>query len=50
VLGAIVFALVECGVLVKQEADSLEDFEGVYDFGVAFGRDYPWPGLNTLGS
>ena len=48
-LGAIVFALVECGVLVKQDTDALDDFDGVYDFGAAFERDYPWPGLNTLG-
>ena len=47
-LGAIVFALVECGVLVKQDADSLDDFEGVYDFAQAFDRDYPWPGLSAL--
>lgn len=43
-LGAIVFALVECGVLVKQDEDSLDDFDEVYDFTQAFERDYPWPG------
>ena len=47
-LGAIVFALVECGVLVKQENDSLDDFEGVFEFSAAFEQDYPWPGLKTL--
>ena len=47
-LGAIVFALVECGVLVKQDSDDLDDFEAVYDFSHAFGRDYPWPGLRNL--
>lgn len=47
-LGAIVFALVECGVLVKQDSDDLDDFESVYDFATAFGRDYPWPGLRNL--
>jgi uncharacterized repeat protein (TIGR04138 family) len=47
-LGAIVFALVECGVLVKQEGDALGDFEDVFDFATAFERDYPWPGLKTL--
>lgn len=47
-LGAIVFALVECGVLVKQEGDSLDDFDGVFDFADAFDRDYPWPGLKHL--
>ena len=49
-LGAIVFALVECGVLVKQEDDALGDFEGVYDFSTAFEKDYPWPGLKALGN
>jgi uncharacterized repeat protein (TIGR04138 family) len=49
-LGAIVFALVECGVLVKQENDSLEDFDEVYEFSAAFERDYPWPGLKALRS
>ena len=41
-LGQIVFALVECGVLVKQDDDMLDDFEGVYDFADAFERRYPW--------
>lgn len=49
-LGAIVFALVECGVLVKQENDALGDFDGVFDFERAFERDYPWPGLRQLTS
>ena len=49
-LGAIVFALVECGVLVKQENDALDDFDGVFDFEFAFERDYPWPGLRKLTS
>lgn len=41
-LGMIVFALVDCGVLVKQDDDMLDDFEGVYDFADAFDRRYPW--------
>jgi uncharacterized repeat protein (TIGR04138 family) len=41
-LGEIVFALVECGVLVKQDDDSLGDFEDVFEFHDAFERDYPW--------
>jgi len=44
-LGAIVFALVECGVLVKQENDTLEDFDLVFDFAEAFERNYPWTGV-----
>lgn len=49
-LGELVFALVECGVLVKQEEDSLTDFEAVYDFDQAFGRGYPWPGARQVRS
>ena len=41
-LGEIVFALVELGFLVKQPNDTREEFAGVYDFEVAFDRDYPW--------
>ena len=38
-VGQIVFALVEAGILIKQEEDDLQDFVGVYDFDEAFGRD-----------
>ena len=41
-LGEIVFALVEAGVLLKQDEDSPHDFESLYDFGDAFDADYPW--------
>ena len=41
-MGAIVYALIDCGVLIKQETDSREDFRDVYDFEEAFERDYPW--------
>jgi uncharacterized repeat protein (TIGR04138 family) len=41
-VGRIVFALVECGVLVKQEGDRIEDFRGVFDFQEAFEDSYPW--------
>jgi uncharacterized repeat protein (TIGR04138 family) len=41
-LGEIVFAMVECGVLIKQEEDCREDFRGIFDFEEAFERDYPW--------
>lgn len=41
-LGELVFALVECGILIKQEEDSLDDFADVFDFDDAFERDYPW--------
>ena len=41
-VGGVVFALVEQGVLVKQEEDSLEDFQDVFDFEEAFELNYPW--------
>lgn len=41
-LGEIVFALVDCGILMKQEGDSPDDFRGVFDFEEAFERNYPW--------
>jgi len=40
--GEIVFALVDCGVLVKQEGDSAADFDNVYCFTEAFEKAYPW--------
>ncbi len=43
-VGAIVFALVECGILIKQDDDSLQDFANVFDFDDAFEQDYPWGG------
>jgi uncharacterized repeat protein (TIGR04138 family) len=43
-LGEIVFAMVDCGVLIKREEDRLEDFQGLFDFEEAFERDYPWNG------
>ena len=46
-LGEIVFALVECGVLVKQDDDSLGDFDVVYDFEEVFETHYPWPGRDS---
>jgi uncharacterized repeat protein (TIGR04138 family) len=41
-LGQIVFALVECGVLVKQEGDCVDEFCDVFCFSEAFERNYPW--------
>ena len=43
-LGDLVFAMVECGVLVKREEDSREDFHSLFDFEEVFERDYPWGG------
>ncbi|KPK81565.1 MAG: hypothetical protein AMS25_05755 [Gemmatimonas sp. SM23_52] len=41
-MGEIVYALIDCHVLIKQECDSREDFRAVFDFDEAFDRDYPW--------
>ena len=41
-MGEIVFALVECGVLIKQPDDRREDFEGLFSFKEAFETSYPW--------
>lgn len=38
-VGQIVFALVEAGILIKQDEDELQDFVGVFDFDEAFGRE-----------
>lgn len=40
-VGAIVFALVESGVLIKQDEDSPDDFVDVFDFDDAFESQYP---------
>ena len=36
--GNIVFNMIEKGLLSKVESDSIEDFNDVYDFKVAFGN------------
>jgi uncharacterized repeat protein (TIGR04138 family) len=41
-VGAIVFTLVEHGILIRQEEDLLDDFSGVFDFDQAFEQEYPW--------
>lgn len=41
-LGAIVFALVDCGVLIKQDEDLPTDFDALFDFEETFDRAYPW--------
>jgi len=41
-VGGVVFALVDQGVLVKQEEDNPEDFRDVFDFQEAFELNYPW--------
>lgn len=41
-VGKLVFALVDTGILIKQDDDNPHDFEDVFDFDEAFDRDYPW--------
>ena len=41
-LGEIVFTLVDLVFLVKQPNDTREEFAGLFDFEIAFERDYPW--------
>lgn len=40
--GEIVFNLLEVGVLSKDEADSRNDFDDLFDFTDVFERNYPW--------
>lgn len=44
-LGEIVFALVDLGVLVKQDDDTIDSFDEVFDFEEVFETAYPWPGV-----
>ena len=39
-IGEMVFALVENKLLQKQPTDCIEDFDQIFDFDAAFGRDY----------
>ncbi len=41
-IGEIVFTLVDLGFLVKQPNDTREEFADIYDFEIAFDREYPW--------
>jgi uncharacterized repeat protein (TIGR04138 family) len=42
-VGRVVFAMVEQGILIKQDGDRPEDFSDVFDFGEAFElNNYPW--------
>lgn len=41
-LGEIVFAMVDCGVLIRREEDRKEDFQDLFDFEEVFEREYPW--------
>jgi uncharacterized repeat protein (TIGR04138 family) len=41
-VGRVVFAMVEQGILIKQEGDHPDDFSDVFDFEEAFELNYPW--------
>jgi uncharacterized repeat protein (TIGR04138 family) len=47
-VGDIVFALVECGVLIKQDEDTIDDFANVFDFNEAFEQNQPWGGSDPI--
>jgi uncharacterized repeat protein (TIGR04138 family) len=42
--GEIVFNLLEVGVLSKDETDSRQDFDDLFDFTEVFETKYPWGG------
>lgn len=44
-IGAIVFNLVNAGILSKTEEDRIDDFHNVYDFDEAFVRSYDITGI-----
>jgi uncharacterized repeat protein (TIGR04138 family) len=41
-IGDIVFTLVDMGFLLSQPQDTRDEFADVFDFDLAFERDYPW--------
>ena len=41
-IGDIVFCLVDLGFLLSQPQDTRDEFVDVFDFDLAFERDYPW--------
>ena len=43
-IGEIVFNLLDVGILSKDETDSREDFDDLFDFKVVFETNYPWGG------
>ena len=47
-IGAIVYALIAAGLLIRQPEDRLEDFEDVYAFSSAFEAEYVW-GKDVMG-
>ncbi len=48
-IGRIVYVLIDVGLLMPNEGDSIRDFESVYDFEAAFEEEYPWAGVSPAG-
>lgn len=48
-IGAMVYHLIDVGLLVSQPEDRIEDFDDVFDFAEAFDRAYPWLGVQRNG-
>ncbi len=48
-IGRVVFILIEVGLLMPNEGDSIQDFKSVYDFEEAFEEEYPWAGVSPAG-
>ena len=48
-IGRIVFVLIEVGLLMPNEGDSIQDFKSVYNFEAAFEEEYPWAGVSPAG-
>lgn len=46
-IGDLVFNLLDIGVLSKDETDSREDFNDLFDFTQVFETNYPWGGRPT---
>lgn len=46
-IGEIVFNLLDVGILSKDETDSREDFDDLFDFTSVFETNYPWGGKPT---
>ena len=42
--GCVVCAMVEQGILVKEDEDEQQDFTDLFDFEQVFEQDYPWSG------
>ena len=47
-IGDVVFTLVDLGLLMSQPTDTRDEFVDVYDFDIAFEREYPWTGVGSV--